>query len=749
MRLFGVNSSASTSAADPLSLVGEYDVFLSFCGQDTRYAFTDFLYTSLYGAGIRTFKDNEGLHVGEEICPELIKAITNSKISIPIFSKNYAFSKWCLFELVHMVQCQKNEAQMIFPIFYDVDPCDVRHQSGSYEEAFRQHRKKRYNEKTIREWKEALSKVGQLKGLKLKKETGGHEGELVKIITNKVLEFLKQNNKHEDKDLVSEYDFPRLVGEKFLRLPNLRYLALDHPQFDGDFEHCLPNLKWLKWITWWERFMPTKFHLRNLVILDLSHSHITKDWDVWSQIKMSKKLKVLDLDGCLLLSRVPFLSTYSNLERLVVSRCWDLCSLDGIEEFESLRYLDATGCFSLKTMPNLSRLRKLQELKVSYCELIIDIPGLDKLECLELLFIQKCRSLERLPDLSNLKRLKVLDAYDVMLTEIRGLGELKSLEVFTMSDCEGIERLSDFSNLKRLRKLGTRKCFNLIEIHGLEGLESLEHMVLDGCRSLERLPDLSNLRSLKRLSVSSCRALVKIQGLHRLESLEHLDMSGTSIERVPALPIFGMLKEINLEEYENDKLPSTGEILRRTDISNLTKLRIIRAACCPKLREIRGLEELKSLEFLDIGSCSSIENLPDFSNLKKLEDINATDCEKLTEIQGLEKLESLRVLYIRGCMSLKNLPYLQDSRIHEDYNDDACFAIVPQHLILRGRFGNTLGTEIGPKDDVYVDGFSDASMRLGESAEGVGFIIQDHWGFILFASSVFFKGSALSKENDD
>ncbi|KAM7461863.1 hypothetical protein LguiA_029984 [Lonicera macranthoides] len=195
-------SAYGSAAADPSLLVGEYEVFLSFCGQDTRYGFTDFLYTSLNDVGIRTFRDSESLHVSEEIGPELLKAITDSKISIPIFSKNYASKKWCLLELAHMVECLKNRGQMIFPIFYDVDPDDVQHQHGSYEEAFCQHRKRRYDQKVIQEWKNALKKVGQLKGLELKKETGGHEGELVKIIKNKVLEFLKQNNKHEDLDLV-------------------------------------------------------------------------------------------------------------------------------------------------------------------------------------------------------------------------------------------------------------------------------------------------------------------------------------------------------------------------------------------------------------------------------------------------------------------------------------------------------------------------------------------------------------------
>ncbi|KAM7462373.1 hypothetical protein LguiA_030494 [Lonicera macranthoides] len=163
----------STVASASATAAMQYEVFLSFCGKDTRKGFTDFLYIYLEGANIRTFKDNESIHVGEEIGPVLLKSLKESKISIPIFSKNYAFSKWCLRELVQMVQCHKNDGQVIFPIFYDVNPYDVKHQSGSYKEAFRQHRKKRFKGKIIQEWKQALKKVGQIKGLELKKETNG------------------------------------------------------------------------------------------------------------------------------------------------------------------------------------------------------------------------------------------------------------------------------------------------------------------------------------------------------------------------------------------------------------------------------------------------------------------------------------------------------------------------------------------------------------------------------------------------
>ncbi|KAM7466396.1 hypothetical protein LguiB_013958 [Lonicera macranthoides] len=56
------NTTSSTSeAASAADLVGEYDVFLSFRGADTRNGFTDHLYNNLVGAGVRTFRDNNDL----------------------------------------------------------------------------------------------------------------------------------------------------------------------------------------------------------------------------------------------------------------------------------------------------------------------------------------------------------------------------------------------------------------------------------------------------------------------------------------------------------------------------------------------------------------------------------------------------------------------------------------------------------------------------------------------------------------
>ncbi|KAM7462371.1 hypothetical protein LguiA_030492 [Lonicera macranthoides] len=81
-----------------------------------------------------------------------------------------------------------------------------------------------------------------------------------------------------------------LAGQKFLRLQNLRYLNLDGADLDGDFEHCLPNLRWLRWRKSKMCFSPTNFHLRNLVVLDLLFSNITEESNLWSQIEVHLSL---------------------------------------------------------------------------------------------------------------------------------------------------------------------------------------------------------------------------------------------------------------------------------------------------------------------------------------------------------------------------------------------------------------------------------------------------------------------------
>ena len=143
-------------------------MFLSFRGEDTRRSFTDHLLAALKRKSILTFKDDEGLDRGKFISPELLKAIEESRFAIINFSKNYAFSSWCLDELAKIVRCREEKRLTILPIFYDVDPSEVRNQTGTFGQAFNKHKDKE-NIKKVETWRDALKEVANISGWHIQK----------------------------------------------------------------------------------------------------------------------------------------------------------------------------------------------------------------------------------------------------------------------------------------------------------------------------------------------------------------------------------------------------------------------------------------------------------------------------------------------------------------------------------------------------------------------------------------------------
>ena len=157
-----LSSSSSSSSFIPGS---KYDVFLSFRGEDTRNSFTDHLYTALKQKGIFTFRDDERLKRGRSISLELSKAIEESRFAIVILSSNYASSTWCLDELAKVIGCKKEIGIIVLPIFYDVDPSDVRKQTGTFAQAFVEHEEHfKENIEKVQKWRAALREVANLSG---------------------------------------------------------------------------------------------------------------------------------------------------------------------------------------------------------------------------------------------------------------------------------------------------------------------------------------------------------------------------------------------------------------------------------------------------------------------------------------------------------------------------------------------------------------------------------------------------------
>ncbi|XP_050385306.1 TMV resistance protein N-like isoform X2 [Argentina anserina] len=178
-----MNRGVSSSSFTPIRW--SYDVFLSFRGDDTRNNFTGHLYTALCQKGLHTFIDDHDLRKGDEIGPTLVKAIQESRVFVIVFSKHYASSKWCLDELLTILDCSKeSKGQLVWPIFYKVDPSDVRKQRGSFAEAMLQHELQfNINMDRVQRWRTALIHAANLSGWHF---PDGHESKFIQNIVEKI-----------------------------------------------------------------------------------------------------------------------------------------------------------------------------------------------------------------------------------------------------------------------------------------------------------------------------------------------------------------------------------------------------------------------------------------------------------------------------------------------------------------------------------------------------------------------------------
>ncbi|KAK4718977.1 hypothetical protein R3W88_017315 [Solanum pinnatisectum] len=190
----------------------KYDAFLSFRGDDTRNNFVAHLYKRLQDIGINVFKDDVKLERGKIISTELLKAIEESRTAIIIFSEDYASSTWCLEELTMIMECVDKKEQKAYPVFYNIEPSDIRMktESSSFAKALEKHREDfkanfekfatkheadlalrkkdetnhKDNLEKVQRWKDALHRAAGIAGLNVRKTANGNEADSIDKIIN-------------------------------------------------------------------------------------------------------------------------------------------------------------------------------------------------------------------------------------------------------------------------------------------------------------------------------------------------------------------------------------------------------------------------------------------------------------------------------------------------------------------------------------------------------------------------------------
>ncbi|KAJ9676123.1 hypothetical protein PVL29_024898 [Vitis rotundifolia] len=233
MSLLSVHDPAIVAASS--SCQRSYDVFLNFRGKDTRNGFTAHLYEALCNYGIETFMDANEVAKGEKISPALVTAIEKSMFSIVVFSKNYASSTWCLEELVKILDCKNTMGQTVLPIFYQVDPSDVRRQKGSFAKAFAKHEQKLKEMVRVQIWKEALTEVASLSGWDSRNRP---EPKLIEEIVGHISNRKICRSSKDTKLAINGEDVLTIGiwGMGGVGKPTLARAVFDH--FSGQFEGC-------------------------------------------------------------------------------------------------------------------------------------------------------------------------------------------------------------------------------------------------------------------------------------------------------------------------------------------------------------------------------------------------------------------------------------------------------------------------------------------------------------------------------
>ncbi|XP_071703863.1 disease resistance protein RUN1-like [Rutidosis leptorrhynchoides] len=179
-----------------------YDVFVSFGDDTITKSFVDHLFSAFKRKGIRAFKEDEHMNIGEERFPQIYSAIEQSRFLVVIFSNSYASSPLCLRKLVKILECKEKEPHkyLIRTVFYHITPEMVVKQIESVDIIFKKYESEGKTEVT--RLKEALTKAANLPGWDLKVMANGYESKFIDMISKHLFNELNVGPLHIGEKLV-------------------------------------------------------------------------------------------------------------------------------------------------------------------------------------------------------------------------------------------------------------------------------------------------------------------------------------------------------------------------------------------------------------------------------------------------------------------------------------------------------------------------------------------------------------------
>ncbi|KAF5793771.1 putative TIR domain, P-loop containing nucleoside triphosphate hydrolase [Helianthus annuus] len=707
-------SMASSSSSSSHSL--KYEVFLSFRGEDTRKNFVDHLYEDLVQQGIHTYKDDETLPRGESIGPTLLKAIQESRIALVVFSPNYADSSWCLDELACIMECRDTSRQIVMPVFYHVNPSDVRNQKGKYGKAFSKHERK--NKQKVESWRNALEKAGNLSGWVINDTQNSYEAKCIKEIVDTISKSLPTLTTNANKKLIGIEARLRDLKSKLkigsdgvhmvgiwgvggggkTTLASAAYAELSH-QFEG---HCfLQNI----------REESNKHGLEKLQEKILSLVLKTKDIVVGSEIegrsmierKLRSKRVLVVLDD---------VDNVKQLEELAGAHDWfgegsRIIITTRDEHLLSTRYADEVYEVSLLSHDEAMELfrrhayrkdKPIEDYEMLSKEAVSYADGLPlALEVLGSFLYDKNKDewkcalarLKDIPDDEVTKRLKI--SYDGLTADQKVLfldiacffrGESKEEAMKVLDACDlhpgiGIKVLVQKSLIK-VDSDGDFEMHDLIEemahniVRGEHPKNPEKHSRILKEEDLAYLCDMGAdappMETEVLLYNEHPRLSDVVANMKKLRWIRLDDYPASSFPSNFQPKELGYLelhksqqKELwhgykSLPNLKFLNLEGSCNLIKTPDFEGLPCLERLILEDCKSLEEIHpSIGYHKRLVFVDMSYCSGLKRFPPIIEMKKLETLDLSYCSKLQEFPDIQSNKSLPNLKILNLSNSKNL----------------------------------------------------------------------------------------------
>ncbi|KAJ9129834.1 hypothetical protein P3X46_035240 [Hevea brasiliensis] len=687
---------ASTSSL-AFSSKTTYDVFLSFRGIDTRPTFTSHLYSALCRKSIPTFIDDD-LERGERISPALLKAIEESMISVVIFSENYASSRWCLDELVKIIDCQKEMGRKILPIFYHVDPSDVRKQTGKFGEAFGKVKEKfKQSLDIVEKWSTALTEVANLSGWD--SSIYRHESELIDKVVKHIMKKLYPVSFSACDDLVGiDAHLNEILSFLCIEMADVRFIGIWgiggigkttiaealFGQISDEFDACyfLNNV----------RECTEKhglLHLRqNLFSKLVGDEHLSiqtprvlptivldilrrkKVFIVLDDVNDSKQLKALAGDH----------GWFGSGSRVIITSR-DKQVLSSVDKIYEVKGLDCSDAFQLLSMKAF----KQKDPPMEYIELSKSVQAYCKGVplALEVLGSHLCNKTPEEWEI-ELNKLKIYPDSDIMEVLEISYNDLDEMEkkIFLYIACffngygksyvEDILNGCDFPTRWGIIRL-VDKCLvtvvnNLLKMHDLivemgQDIARRKGIILcnsnDVCDMLTSTNNkaneaveglLLNLSEIRRvhLNDSVFSRMPNLRLLKFYRDCSNFTESRFQSNYLKCLP--NKLSLLHWEKYPFKSLPLN------FSMENLVHL----IMPCSEVEELwNGSTCLSKLKSLDLSRSKHLKIVPDFSMMTSLEEIKFGGCESLIEIpSSIQCLKRLDSLYLTACKKLRSLPQM-------------------------------------------------------------------------------------------